>query len=207
MEAKKSILFVDDEPKLLDGLRRSLFPYGDLWEVEFASSGAEALRMLTVSSFDVVVTDMRMPGMNGAELLNEVARLYPQIVRMILSGTWQQDLRVQAAMIAHQYLSKPCDPEVLKATLERAFALRAVLVRARLAGLDRTHGVASQRTRRLPGTPPGTASSGCLHATDRSDAGPGYGDDREGSTTGKLGFLWAAPAHPESRRCSDVSGR
>lgn len=158
MEAKKSILFVDDEPKLLDGLRRLLFPYSGLWEMEFASSGTEALRILAASTFDVVIADMRMPGMNGAELLNQVAKLYPQMVRMILSGTWQQDLRIQAAMIAHQYLSKPCDPEVLKATLDRAFALRAVLVEP-ASSLDWAHGVASQRTRGLPGTPPSVASA------------------------------------------------
>jgi putative nucleotidyltransferase with HDIG domain len=135
VDARKSILFVDDEPKLLDGLKRMLFPYGDRWEMEFASSGAEALRMLAEAKFDVIIADMRMPGMNGAELLNEVAKLYPQMVRMILSGTWERDLRVQAAMVAHQYLSKPCDPEVLKTTLDRAFALREVLVEPALRAL------------------------------------------------------------------------
>ncbi len=146
MDPRKSILFVDDEPKLLDGLKRMLFPYGDLWEMAFASSGAEALARLAASSFDVIIADMRMPGMSGAELLDEVAKLYPQMVRMILSGTWERDLRVQAAMIAHQYLSKPCDPEVLKTTLDRAFALREVLVEPALRALI-------ARTVSLPSTP------------------------------------------------------
>ena len=143
---RKSILFVDDEHRLLDGLRRMLFPYADLWEMEFATSGAEALRVLNESSFDVIIADMRMPGMNGAELLQEVARLYPQMVRMILSGTWEQDLRMQAAMVAHQFLSKPCDPEILKATLDRAFALRQRLVEPALRALV-------ARTTSLPSTP------------------------------------------------------
>jgi HD-like signal output (HDOD) protein/CheY-like chemotaxis protein len=142
----KSILFVDDEPKLLSGLKRMLSPYGDRWEMAFASGGAEALRMLATSNFDVIVADMRMPVMDGAELLKEVARLYPQMVRMILSGTWEQDLRVQAAMVAHQYLSKPCDPELLKATLDRAFALRDVLVEPALRALI-------ARTTSLPSAP------------------------------------------------------
>jgi len=142
----KSILFVDDEPKVLDGLKRMLFPYGDVWQMEFACGGAEALRMLAAANFDVIVVDMRMPGMDGAALLNEVARLYPQMVRLILSGTWEQDLRMQAAMVAHQYLSKPCDPEVLKATLDRAFALRDALVEPALRALI-------SRTTTLPSTP------------------------------------------------------
>jgi HD-like signal output (HDOD) protein/ActR/RegA family two-component response regulator len=142
----KSILFVDDEPKVLNGLKRMLLPYGDRWQMEFACGGAEALTLLAASSFDVVVTDMRMPGMDGATLLNEVARLYPQMVRMILSGTWEQDVRMQAAMVAHQYLSKPCDPELLKVTLDRAFALRDVLVEPALRALI-------SRTASLPSTP------------------------------------------------------
>jgi putative nucleotidyltransferase with HDIG domain len=124
----KSILFVDDEPRVLNGLKRMLFPFGDLWLTEFAAGGAEALAILAERNFDVIVADMRMPVMNGAELLAEVTRRFPHMVRIILSGTWDQDLRMQAAMTAHQYLSKPCDPEMLKATLDRAFTLREVLM-------------------------------------------------------------------------------
>lgn len=142
----KSILFVDDEPKILSGLKRMLLPYSDRWQTEFACGGAEALQILAVSSFDVVVADMRMPGMDGAKFLSEVARLYPQMVRMILSGTWEQDVRMQAAMVAHQYLSKPCDPEVLKVALDRTFALRDVLVEPALRALI-------SRTAALPSTP------------------------------------------------------
>jgi HD-like signal output (HDOD) protein len=142
----KRILFVDDESKVLSGLQRMLLPYVDSWEMEFANSGAEALRLLAQSQFDVIVADMRMPIMDGAALLKEVARLYPQMVRLILSGTWEQDLRMQAAMVAHQYMSKPCDPEVLKSTLDRAFALRDVLVEPKLRALI-------ARTASLPSTP------------------------------------------------------
>jgi len=146
VETHKNILFVDDEPKVLNGLRRMLLPYEAFWEMEFASSGVAALELLASRSFDVIIADMRMPGMNGAELLNEVARLYPHMIRMILSGTWEQDLRMQAAMIAHQYLSKPCDAAVLKATLDRAFALREILVDPALRALI-------ARTTSLPSTP------------------------------------------------------
>src|SRR6266446_5341743 len=97
----KSILFVDDERKVLDGLKRLLFPFANVWQTEFAVSGAAALAILSTRKFDVIVADMRMPGMNGAELLAEVSRCYPHMVRMILSGTWDLDLSMQAAMTAH----------------------------------------------------------------------------------------------------------
>src|ERR1035438_6278780 len=142
----KSVLFVDDELKVLDGLRRLLFPLGDLWRMEFACGGIAALELLAQSQFDVIVTDLRMPGMDGTELLSRVARDYPQMVRVILSGTCQEDLRLMAAMTAHQYLSKPCDADVLQATLERAFALRNVLAGSSLRKFI-------SRTASLPSTP------------------------------------------------------
>ena len=142
----KSILFVDDDSNVLRGLKRMLFPYADVWQAEFAAGGAEALAILEKGKFDVIVSDIRMPGMNGVQLLTEVARRYPQMARIILSGTWEQDLRIEAALSAHQYLSKPCSPEMLKATLERTFALREVLVEPALREL--ISGTAS-----LPSTP------------------------------------------------------
>src|ERR1035438_8660740 len=114
----KSILFVDDEANVLRGLKRMLYPFADVWRTEFAGNGAEALAMLEKGAFDLIVADMRMPGLDGAQLLTEVAQRYPQMMRMILSGSWEHDLRMQAALSAHQYLSKPCSPEVLKATLD-----------------------------------------------------------------------------------------
>jgi YesN/AraC family two-component response regulator len=58
----------------------------DEWEMEFAESGLEALELLTQTTFDVINSDMRMPGMDGAQLLHEVRQRYPQMVRLILSG-------------------------------------------------------------------------------------------------------------------------
>jgi YesN/AraC family two-component response regulator len=68
----KRILFVDDEPMVLDGLRRSLHSMRKDWEMVFVTSGSEALESMANQSFDIVVTDMRMPGMDGAQLLEEV---------------------------------------------------------------------------------------------------------------------------------------
>jgi YesN/AraC family two-component response regulator len=82
----KRILFVDDEPKVLEDLERMLYPLRKEWCMVFASSGQEALRLLSESDYDVLITDLRMPQMSGAELLEQVITAHPQVVRMILSG-------------------------------------------------------------------------------------------------------------------------
>jgi HD-like signal output (HDOD) protein len=136
----KQILFVDDEPKLLDGLKRSLRPMRNEWNMTFVASGEEALKELARASFDVVISDMRMPGMDGAQLQNEVQRRYPHVVRIILSGHSDQDMIFQSISATHQFLAKPCDAEQLKATIHRACALRELLqdesLRALAAGIQ-----------------------------------------------------------------------
>ena len=123
----KRILFVDDEPKILEGLQRMLRSMRDSWEMQFAEGSENALNDLRQQEFDVVVTDMRMPGKNGAQLLSEVRQAYPHIVRIVLSGHSDQELVLSSVGQAHQYLSKPCDPELLKQTIGRACALRDLL--------------------------------------------------------------------------------
>ena len=116
----KRILFVDDDPLILQGLQRMLRDMRNHWSMVFAAGGREALELLATASFDVVVSDMRMPGMNGAELLNEVMKRYPQTVRLILSGHSDQELIMKCVGTTHQYLAKPCEPEALKAIVARA---------------------------------------------------------------------------------------
>src|SRR5271156_1095024 len=77
----KHLLLVDDEPMVLRGLQRSLRSMQDEWTMQFAESGVEALEAMAQRPCDVIVTDMRMPGMNGAQLLNEVRRRSPHTVR------------------------------------------------------------------------------------------------------------------------------
>src|ERR1017187_3520493 len=86
----KRILFVDDEPILLDGLRRMLLPHRARWETMFAGGGDAALRMLEACPCDVVVTDLRMPGMDGVQFLERVRDRFPGIVRIILVGPWRE---------------------------------------------------------------------------------------------------------------------
>lgn len=119
---KKRILFVDDETPVLQGLQRMLRPMREEWEMEFLDSGAKALERMAVSPFDVIVSDMRMPGMNGAELLGRVMQDYPKTVRLILSGHADKELILKCVGSTHQFLAKPCDPEAIKAVLRRAAA-------------------------------------------------------------------------------------
>lgn len=99
----------------------------EAWVMEFVGSGAEALDSLATQPADLVVADMRMPTMNGAQLLREVARLHPQTVRFILSGNADRDLIFQCVNIAHQFLAKPCEAEALTTAIGRAFALDDLL--------------------------------------------------------------------------------
>lgn len=123
----KRILFVDDEPKVLDGLRRMLYAYRNDWHMVFVSSAAEALQQLSQSQFDVLITDVRMPQMSGIELLSEVVERHPQVVRMVLSGMADKEVTLPSVMLAHQYLDKPCDATTLRAAVERVFQLRVIL--------------------------------------------------------------------------------
>ncbi|MBI9081566.1 MAG: response regulator [Pseudodesulfovibrio sp.] len=110
---KKRILFVDDEVMVLNGLRRMLSRKRNEWDMDFVSSGVEALEKMDESSWDVIVTDMLMPGMSGGELLEEVSRKHPQVVRISLSGQAHRDFADGYTFSSHQNLIKPCDENTL----------------------------------------------------------------------------------------------
>ncbi|MCG8587940.1 MAG: response regulator [Proteobacteria bacterium] len=131
----RRILFVDDEQKILDGIRRSLRKQRKVWEMEFVLGGAEALERMQEQSFDVLVTDMRMPGIDGAELLTRVQDQYPNVVRLVLSGHAELEGLMRAVPVAHQFLSKPCEPDVLQSVVERACQLHGLLADERLREL------------------------------------------------------------------------
>jgi HD-like signal output (HDOD) protein/CheY-like chemotaxis protein len=120
---RKRILFVDDDALVLKGLERSLRSLRGDWDMAFVQDGAEALSRLDEAIFDVVVSDLQMPGMNGVELLSRVKALHPSIVRMALSGQADQETAFRCLEVAHQYLSKPCDPGLLKARIRQAGTL------------------------------------------------------------------------------------
>jgi DNA-binding NtrC family response regulator len=110
----RHVLFVDDEANVLSGLKRMLRSLRHEWTMEFVDGGEAALAYMSEHPIDVIVSDMRMPGMDGATLLKEVATRHPGAVRIALSGQSDQETLMKVAGIAHQYLSKPCDTDTLK---------------------------------------------------------------------------------------------
>ena len=128
----KRILFVDDEDNILQGLKRMLRPMRADWDMHFARSAAAALEILDGDPFDVVVTDMRMPGQDGAALLEQVRQRHPGTARIILSGHAEQEMAIRSVAAAHQFLAKPCDAETLRSTVQRTCALRGMLASERL---------------------------------------------------------------------------
>ena len=121
------VLFVDDETRVLEGLQRMLRARRHEWEMVFADNGPSALEACARSPFDVVVSDLRMPGMDGASLLSEVQRRHPDTVRIVLSGHADRAGAARAARVAHQFLAKPTDAAGLTETIERACQLRDTL--------------------------------------------------------------------------------
>ena len=124
---KRRILFVDDEPMVLKGLQRTLRKMRQDWDMTFVSSGRQALNVLAKKPIDIIVSDLRMPEMDGGLLLAEVKKQHPHVVRIILSGQLDQEMTLKSVQLAHQSLSKPCDVQVLRHTLAKLFALRDFL--------------------------------------------------------------------------------
>jgi putative nucleotidyltransferase with HDIG domain len=132
---KEQILFVDDDCNILKGLQRALRAQRNVWDMRFVMSGAEALEIMHAKVVDLIVTDMRMPEMDGADLLREVMQRHPETIRMILSGQADSQLVMKAVGVAHQFISKPCDPETLRSIVDRAISLRKLLKDSNLKGV------------------------------------------------------------------------
>jgi HD-like signal output (HDOD) protein/ActR/RegA family two-component response regulator len=123
----RRVLFVDDEQQVLDGLQNLLRKQRKQWDMGFVLGGQAALSAFASAPYDVIVSDMRMPGMDGAELLAAVRDQYPATTRIVLSGHAERDAVQRALAVAHQFLSKPCDAEVLKVVVERVCGLHSLL--------------------------------------------------------------------------------
>ncbi len=120
----KRILFVDDESNILDGIRRMLHSDRKRWDMQFAIGGEAALRACEAGRFDLVISDMRMPGMDGATLLGHIRELYPSTARLILSGHADAKIATRAVAVAYRVLNKPCTGSDLQSTIERFCTLQ-----------------------------------------------------------------------------------
>jgi HD-like signal output (HDOD) protein/CheY-like chemotaxis protein len=129
------ILFVDDEPLVLRSLQRVLASRAAEWDVEFAEGARAALESVAQKPPDVVVSDMRMPEMDGATFLAKIQEHHPEVVRIILSGHTDAKVVFRAVPVAHQFLTKPLQTSVLVATLERALEFRRALGSPRLRAI------------------------------------------------------------------------
>jgi HD-like signal output (HDOD) protein/ActR/RegA family two-component response regulator len=121
------ILFVDDETTLLRVMKMGMRSMAAEWDMQFVESGEEALAQIAQQPFDVVVTDMRMPGINGAQLLNHVLRDHPKTVRIVLSGYAELSEVMKCVGLTHQFLDKPCSLDDLKNCLRRVTNIQTQL--------------------------------------------------------------------------------
>jgi HD-like signal output (HDOD) protein len=137
----KRVLFVDDDQNVLDALKNLLRKQRHEWDMVFSLGAEAALGEMAKAPFDVVVSDMRMPGMDGAALLARVRDTYPSTARIVLSGHAEGDAVVRALPVTHQFLNKPCDAATLRGVIERTCSLHRLLqddaIRAVIGKLDR----------------------------------------------------------------------
>jgi HD-like signal output (HDOD) protein len=125
--ALRHVLFVDDEPQVLEGLRLRLQPLSSKWHMTFVDSGADALSRFEQTPHDVIVSDISMPGMDGAQLLHAISERWPATIRIALSGMSDVEQKLRMLPLAHQFLSKPCRPEQLEDAVVRSLQLREEL--------------------------------------------------------------------------------
>lgn len=140
------VLFVDDDERVLRGIRRTMRTTHPDWEMSFAADSEQALEHLETTGADVIVSDAQMPGVDGLALLQLVRMRYPETARIMLTGQVKKDQTYEAVGLVHQFLAKPCPPTELQAAVDRALHLRALLEDANLRGVV-------SRMRALPSQP------------------------------------------------------
>jgi HD-like signal output (HDOD) protein len=133
--SKHSILFVDDEPNILSGLRRMLRPLRHEKDFHFVESGQAALDFMAENKVDVIVSDMRMPGMDGATLLTKAQEQFPHAIRIMLTGQADEESILRTVGVVHQFIAKPSSSEMLREILDRGCVLQDLMADEQLKGL------------------------------------------------------------------------
>lgn len=124
---KPTIVFVDDEAAILAGLKRSFYSQKAHWTIHYCNGGAEALDIIKNNPVDVIISDMRMPEMDGAELLRQTMDIQPDVTRIVLSGQTDPAEIYRLIDSSHQYIAKPCTNEILVDIIERAVNVRSLM--------------------------------------------------------------------------------
>lgn len=114
------VLFVDDETSVLDALKRMLHPLRNMWSMTFVTSAQTALEAMEQEAFDVIVCDIKMPDMDGAELLELIRKRYPRTLRLVLSGQYSEAMAMRLVRSAHRFIAKPCTREELLTSITAA---------------------------------------------------------------------------------------
>jgi HD-like signal output (HDOD) protein len=140
------VLFVDHQSETLSKMRAAMRTYRRDWTMTFCAGANEALEVLASQSYDVVIAELQMPGMDGKQLLTLVSKLYPHTMRIATSRQSEYEAMVDCVGTAHQFLSKPCDPELLFQTISKSTHLASRLGNDRLQAL-------AMRMQSLPSLP------------------------------------------------------
>jgi HD-like signal output (HDOD) protein/ActR/RegA family two-component response regulator len=123
----KYIVFVDDEKQLLDSLRTRLHKHSHDWTMKFVANGAQAIAEFEANRIDLIVSDVRMRGMDGGQLLSVLKERWPATIRIVLSASSEPSQSLRLTSLAHQFVAKPCNSEEIENIIERCFLLQELL--------------------------------------------------------------------------------
>jgi len=124
----KKILLVDDDRNVLHSFKRAFHSMHNEWQVVLSDNGKSALALIEADgSFDLVISDLRMHGLNGIDLFRKVEKTSPDTIRFFLTGATESSLLIEASSVSHRLISKPCEGEKLVALIRNSLLLREKL--------------------------------------------------------------------------------
>ena len=198
----KRVLFVDDEYESLEALKGMLERQALPWEAAFVTGGKSALDLLAEKSFDVIISDIRMPEMDGAALLKIACERFPGVVRIVVCSQEEMNGALRAVPVAHQFLLKPCEPHMLRVAVERATSLSDVLGNKLLANIVGSVKDLPVLPRTFMALREKLADPERVRERGSEARGAGYFDFREDSSAREFGIfrIAARDFHAEYRR-------